>query len=143
MFLDFAPDLPNESINFAFVWRVSGVIPEFSESIFSSDKLSDVSGRWRCGVFISLVEVEAEIAFEILVNIQCRRNGSIAQNITVCVCPAWVPARMLGIKITKKKGFVTMVENCVEFRSINGAVWRSINTRHSNLTVLTYPNDDR
>ncbi|GFV06802.1 hypothetical protein TNCV_1995811 [Trichonephila clavipes] len=24
-----------------------------------------------------------------------------------------------------------MVENCVEFRSINGAVWRSINTPHS------------
>ncbi|GFS77037.1 transposable element Tcb2 transposase [Trichonephila clavipes] len=42
MFLDFAPDLPNESINFTFVWRVSGVIPEFSKSIFSSDKLSDV-----------------------------------------------------------------------------------------------------
>ncbi|GFX77723.1 hypothetical protein TNCV_1106401 [Trichonephila clavipes] len=42
MFLDFAPDLPNESINFAFVWRVSGVIPNFSKSIFSSDKLSDV-----------------------------------------------------------------------------------------------------
>ncbi|GFX47510.1 hypothetical protein TNCV_618691 [Trichonephila clavipes] len=42
MFLDFIPVLPNESINFAFVWRVSGIIPEFTKSIFSSDKLSDV-----------------------------------------------------------------------------------------------------
>ncbi|GFX44499.1 hypothetical protein TNCV_4713251 [Trichonephila clavipes] len=123
MFLDFAPDLPNESMNFTFVWRVSGIIPEFKESIFSSDKLSDV---FR----------EAE-------NIQCRRNGPIAQNITVCVCPAWVPAGMLGNKIAEKKCFVAMVENCIEFRSINGAVWRSINTRHSNLTVVTYLNDDR
>ncbi|GFW47002.1 hypothetical protein TNCV_3486141 [Trichonephila clavipes] len=42
MILDFAPDLPNESINFTFVRRVSGVIPELTESILSSDKLSDV-----------------------------------------------------------------------------------------------------
>ncbi|GFW53018.1 hypothetical protein TNCV_130831 [Trichonephila clavipes] len=71
-------------------------------------------------------------------NIQCRPNGPIAQNITVSVCPAWVPAGMSCIKISEKKGFVAMVENCVEFRSINGVVWRSINTRHSNLTVVSY-----
>ncbi|GFW35127.1 hypothetical protein TNCV_5066921 [Trichonephila clavipes] len=98
------------------------------------------SGRRMCGVFINLVEVEAEIAFETLL---CRPNGPIAQDISVYVCPAWVPAGMLGNKIAEKKGFVVMVENCVEFRSINEAVWRSINTRHSNLTVVTYLNDDR
>ncbi|GFX98501.1 hypothetical protein TNCV_4002701 [Trichonephila clavipes] len=49
MFLDFAPDLPNESINFAFVWRVSGIIPEFTKSIFSSDKLSDVFREAEAG----------------------------------------------------------------------------------------------
>ncbi|GFS66909.1 hypothetical protein TNCV_4561671 [Trichonephila clavipes] len=116
--------------------------------------------RRRCGVFINLLEVEAEIAFETLLdsvgvvsaemrrsvggkNIQCRPYGPIAQNISVCVCPAWVPAGMFGIKISEKKGFVAMVENCIEFRSINGAVWRSLNTRYSNLTVVTYLNDDR
>ncbi|GFX52700.1 hypothetical protein TNCV_3980031 [Trichonephila clavipes] len=76
-------------------------------------------------------------------NIQCRPFGPIAQNITVCVCPACVPAGMSGIKIAEKKGFVAMVENCVEFRSINGAVWRSINTRHSNLTVISKLKDDQ
>ncbi|GFS91142.1 hypothetical protein TNCV_2214841 [Trichonephila clavipes] len=40
MCFDFFPDLSNESVNFAFLWWISGVIPEFSESIFSSDKLS-------------------------------------------------------------------------------------------------------
>ncbi|GFW98324.1 hypothetical protein TNCV_1092021 [Trichonephila clavipes] len=102
------------------------------------------SGRRRCGVFINLVEVEAEIAFEIL--LECRGLEypvPIAQNITVCVCLAWVPAGMLGIKIAEKKGFVAMVENCFEFRCINGAVWRSINTRHSSLIVVSYLNDDR
>ncbi|GFT70268.1 hypothetical protein TNCV_3457081 [Trichonephila clavipes] len=44
---------------------------------------------------------------------------------------------MLGIKIAEKKGFVVMVENCVKFRSINGAVWRSINTRHRHLGRVT------
>ncbi|GFS73363.1 hypothetical protein TNCV_4712331 [Trichonephila clavipes] len=38
--------------------------------------------------------------------------------------PAWVPARVFRIKITEKKGFVAMIENCVQFNSINGAVWR-------------------
>ncbi|GFW76180.1 hypothetical protein TNCV_2979901 [Trichonephila clavipes] len=42
MILDFAPDLPNESINFTFVWRVSGITQSFRESILISDKLSDV-----------------------------------------------------------------------------------------------------
>ncbi|GFT88183.1 hypothetical protein TNCV_2893581 [Trichonephila clavipes] len=37
---------------------------------------------------------------------------------------------MSSIKIAEEKGFVAMDENCIEFRSINGAVWRSINTRH-------------
>ncbi|GFU25247.1 hypothetical protein TNCV_1739021 [Trichonephila clavipes] len=39
MCFDFFPDLSNESVNFAFVWLISGVVPEFSESIFCSDKL--------------------------------------------------------------------------------------------------------
>ncbi|GFU03272.1 hypothetical protein TNCV_2721491 [Trichonephila clavipes] len=42
MCFDFFPDLSNESVNFAFVWLISGVVPEFSESIFCSDKLSYV-----------------------------------------------------------------------------------------------------
>ncbi|GFX04615.1 hypothetical protein TNCV_2773461 [Trichonephila clavipes] len=29
-------------------------------------------------------------------------------------------------KIAEKKGFVAMDENCIEFRSINGAVWRRL-----------------
>ncbi|GFW12132.1 hypothetical protein TNCV_2277491 [Trichonephila clavipes] len=39
MCFDFFPDLSNESVNFAFVRLVCGVIPEFPESIFCSDKL--------------------------------------------------------------------------------------------------------
>ncbi|GFX69220.1 transposable element Tcb1 transposase [Trichonephila clavipes] len=42
MCFDFILDLSNESVNFAFAWLISGVVPEFSESIFSSDKLSYV-----------------------------------------------------------------------------------------------------
>ncbi|GFX26677.1 hypothetical protein TNCV_1838541 [Trichonephila clavipes] len=42
MCFDFFPDLSNESVNFAFVWLISGVVPEFPESIFCSDKLSYV-----------------------------------------------------------------------------------------------------
>ncbi|GFT27088.1 protein trapped in endoderm-1 [Trichonephila clavipes] len=49
MFCDFFPDLSDESINFVFLWRVPGVIPEFTESIFSSDKLSDVSMKAEVG----------------------------------------------------------------------------------------------
>ncbi|GFU72523.1 hypothetical protein TNCV_22051 [Trichonephila clavipes] len=48
-----------------------------------------------------------------------------------------VPAGMSSIKIAEEKGFVAMDENCIEFRSNNGTVWRSINTRHSNLTVVS------
>ncbi|GFS48849.1 hypothetical protein TNCV_293091 [Trichonephila clavipes] len=118
-----SPDLSNESVNFAFVWRVSGIIPEFTKSIFSSDKLSDVFREAEVWVVINLVDVEAEIAFEILLdsvgvstvevcrsiggkNIQCRPNGPIAQNITICVCPAWVPAGMSSIKIAEEKALL-------------------------------------
>ncbi|GFS70800.1 uncharacterized protein TNCV_1232031 [Trichonephila clavipes] len=57
--------------------------------------------------------------------------------------PAWVPARVFCIKITEKKGFVAMVENCVQFNSINGAVWRSIHTRHREFSVVPYLKDNR
>ncbi|GFX28824.1 hypothetical protein TNCV_4250631 [Trichonephila clavipes] len=135
MILDFAPDLPNESINFTFEWRGYLVLFHSLRNLFLALISSLMfSGRRRCGVFIDLVEVEAEVAFETLL---CRRYGPIAQNISVCVCPAWVPGGMIGIKIAEKKGFVAMVENCIEFRRINGAVWRSINACHSNLTVVS------
>ncbi|GFV65823.1 hypothetical protein TNCV_4933731 [Trichonephila clavipes] len=51
---------------------------------------------------------------------------------------AWVPARVFRIKITEKKGFVAVIENCVQFNSINGAVWRSVNTRHRDFSVVSY-----
>ncbi|GFS66917.1 hypothetical protein TNCV_4561711 [Trichonephila clavipes] len=65
MILDFAPYLPNESINFTFVWRVSGSILQSLRNLFLALISSLMfSGRRRCGVFINLLEVEAEIAFE-------------------------------------------------------------------------------
>ncbi|GFV16245.1 hypothetical protein TNCV_4336281 [Trichonephila clavipes] len=99
MCFDFFPDLSNESVNFAFVWLISGVVPEFSESIFALISSRMFSGRRR---------------------------------------PAWVPARVFRIKITEKKGFVAVIENCVQFNSINGAVWRSVNTRHRDFSVVSY-----
>ncbi|GFS93782.1 integrase catalytic domain-containing protein [Trichonephila clavipes] len=60
MILDFAPDLPNESINFTFIWRVSGIIPEFTESILSSDKLSDVFRKAEIEKQLELAKVRKE-----------------------------------------------------------------------------------
>ncbi|GFV14595.1 hypothetical protein TNCV_4004661 [Trichonephila clavipes] len=133
--------------------RVSGFIPEFTESILARISSLMFSGRRRCGVVINLVEVEAEIAFEILLDSVgvstvevCRSIGArissadpTAQLHRIFPFEFALPGFQLGCRALKspKKGFVAMDENCIEFRSINGAVWRSINTRHSNLTVVS------
>ncbi|GFV06825.1 hypothetical protein TNCV_4314201 [Trichonephila clavipes] len=47
MCFDFFPDLSNESVNFAFVWLISGVVPEFTESILALISSRMFSGRRR------------------------------------------------------------------------------------------------
>ncbi|GFV77738.1 hypothetical protein TNCV_1574871 [Trichonephila clavipes] len=114
----FLPDLSNESVNFVFVWLISGVVPEFSEIYFCSDKLSYVFRKAERGV-----------------NYPSGRGSR--DHIRNYVDLAQVPARVFRIKITEK-GFVAMIEICVQFNSINGAVWRSVNTRHRDFSVVSY-----
>ncbi|GFX36843.1 hypothetical protein TNCV_4000051 [Trichonephila clavipes] len=59
------------------------------------------------------------------------------KNITIGIASPWVPTRVFSVKISKEKGSIIMCENSIEFRNINGAVWMSIDTRHSDFGVVT------
>ncbi|GFW95085.1 hypothetical protein TNCV_1497241 [Trichonephila clavipes] len=64
-------------------------------------------------------------------------TAQLLRILPLALLPPWVPTRVFSVKISKEKGSIIMCENSIEFRNINGAVWMSIDTRHSDFGVVT------